>query len=70
MNKYDTEVQKIQDQIAELKAKAGQEGIDIPVLSPDKKFPINLYCNDDCFHLHQQTIDPYIQDGFVMELVL
>ena len=47
MNKYDTEVQKIQDQIAELKAKAGQEGIDIPVLSPDKKFPINLYCNDD-----------------------
>ena len=27
-------------------AKKRPEGMDFPLLSPDKKFPINLYCND------------------------
>ena len=27
-------------------AKKRPEGMEFPLLSPDKKFPINLYCND------------------------
>ena len=27
-------------------AKKTPEGMDFPVLGPEKKFPINLYCND------------------------
>ena len=29
------------------KAKKDPAGLDLPVFHPDKKFPINLYCNDD-----------------------
>ena len=44
MNKYDAEAAAIKEAVE--KAKKSPTGIDFPLLSPDKKFPINLYCND------------------------
>ena len=44
MNKYDAEAEALK--FAVEKAKQNPEGMDFPILGPDKKFPINLYCND------------------------
>ena len=44
MNKYDAEAEALK--LAVEKAKQNPEGMDFPILGPDKKFPINLYCND------------------------
>ena len=44
MNKYDQEVAVIQQAMEA--AKKSPKGMDFPVLGPDQKFPINLYCND------------------------
>ena len=45
MNKYDAEAEALR--LAVEKAKQNPGGMDFPVLGPDQKFPINLYCNDD-----------------------
>ena len=44
MNKYDAEAAALKEAVE--KAKKSPTGIDFPVLGPDSKFPINLYCND------------------------
>ena len=44
MNKYDAEAEALR--VAVGKAKQNPEGMDFPVLGPDQKFPINLFCND------------------------
>ena len=40
----EAELKALQETIAA--AKASPTGIDIPILDPSKKFPINLFCND------------------------
>tara|TARA_B000000565_G_scaffold178118_1_gene135044 strand:+ start:184 stop:471 length:288 start_codon:yes stop_codon:yes gene_type:complete len=40
----DEEVAAIKEALE--KAKKNPDGMDFPVFPPDKKFPINLYCND------------------------
>ena len=45
MNKYDAEAAALKEAVE--KAKKSPEGLDFPVFHPEKKFPINLYCNDD-----------------------
>ena len=44
MNKYDAEAAALREAVE--KAKKSPTGMDFPVLGPDSKFPINLYCND------------------------
>ena len=44
MNKYDAEAEALK--LAVEKAKQNPGGMDFPVLGPDQKFPINLFCND------------------------
>ena len=44
MNKYDAEAAALREAVD--KAKKSPTGMDFPVLGPDSKFPINLYCND------------------------
>jgi len=44
MNKYDAEAAALREAVE--KAKKSPTGIDFPVLGPESKFPINLYCND------------------------
>ena len=44
MNKYDAEAEALKTAIQ--KAKQDPNGLDFPVLGPESKFPINLYCND------------------------
>ena len=44
MNKYDAEAEALR--LAVEKAKQNPGGMDFPVLGPDQKFPINLFCND------------------------
>ena len=44
MNKYDARGSSTKEAVE--KAKKSPTGMDFPVLGPEKKFPINLYCND------------------------
>ena len=44
MNKYDAEAAALKEAVE--KAKKSPTGMDFPLLGPDSKFPINLYCND------------------------
>ena len=44
MNKYDAEAEALREAVE--KAKKSPTGMDFPVLGPESKFPINLYCND------------------------
>ena len=44
MNKYDAEAAALKEAVE--KAKRSPTGMDFPVFHPEKKFPINLYCND------------------------
>ena len=44
MNKYDAEAAALKEAVE--KAKKSPTGMDFPVFHPEKKFPINLYCND------------------------
>ena len=44
MNKYDAEAGALKTAIQ--KAKQDPNGLDFPILGPESKFPINLYCND------------------------
>ena len=44
MNKYDAEAEALRLAVEKVKQNPG--GMDLPVLGPDNKFPINLFCND------------------------
>ena len=44
MSKYDSEAEALRLAVEKVKQNPG--GVDLPVLGPDNKFPINLYCND------------------------
>ena len=44
MNKYDVRAAALREAVE--KAKKSPTGMDFPVLGPESKFPINLYCND------------------------
>ena len=44
MNKYDAEAAALKEAVE--KAKKSPTGMDFPILGPEQKFPINLYCND------------------------